>query len=104
MAFELRPSGPFDLAEARAFLAGFGPAGQAVGSDPGALLLAFAVDERPDALAAVRLTQAAPDAAVHAEVLHGEPGAAQVERILSLDHDGAAFAALGERDPVLGGL
>ncbi len=100
--FTLMPRGPFALAAARAFLASFGPAGQAVGEDPDALLLGFAVDGS-DAVAAVRLTQ--DDEGVHGEVLtDGAPAAAvarQAERILSLDRDGAPFAALAAADPVL---
>jgi DNA-3-methyladenine glycosylase II len=104
-AFAIAPRGPFALRRARDFLAAFGPAGQAVGPDPDALLLAFAVDGA-DEVAAVRVTQ--PDGAVHGELLTpaAEPArvARQVARLLSLDRDATGFAALGARDPVLGRL
>jgi DNA-3-methyladenine glycosylase II len=67
--------------------------------------LAFVVDGLREH-AGVLLTQL-PDGAVTAEIQTNAPIPAvrrQVERILSLDHDGDEWAALGVRDPVLGGL
>lgn len=97
----LAPRGPFDLGQAIGF--GFGPT--AAGTDD-VLRLAFAADTTGAALG-VELRQAERDGPVAALVRgDGEPGAvaAQLARILSLDADGEAWAALGERDAVLGGL
>jgi DNA-3-methyladenine glycosylase II len=106
-SFTLEPRGPFSLAEARRFLASFGPAGQSVGPEPDALVLAFAPDGA-DAVVAVRVTQAEPDGVVHGEPVAGDvaaPGlAAQVARILSLDRDATGWAELGQRDGVLGAI
>ncbi len=102
---EIHPRGPFDLATARDFAGGF-PAG--IGSRAaadGSILLVFPVEGRPDS-AAVQLRQDEDG------VLRGSAfGAAdldavtrQAARSLSLDHDGAGWAAVGERDPVIGRL
>jgi len=70
--------------------------------------LAFAVDGGRG-YAGVVLRQPRADAVVSVE-LHLREGAdpervlGQAARILSLDHDGEAFAAVGERDRVLGAL
>jgi DNA-3-methyladenine glycosylase II len=98
--FELVPRGPFSLLEAAGF--GFGP------RDPeadGVMRLAFARDDFAGH-AGVVLTQDA-GGAVRGEV-HGDGDpdavAAQVARVLSLDADGEQWAAVGERDPVIGRL
>ncbi len=112
-SFELSPQGPFSLRAAAEF--GFGPnQGRPAASAParqGAvdpMRLAFAVDGGRGYAGAV-LTQTEPDGPVTVELtLRGgaEPTAAlaQVARIVSLDHDGAAFMRLGDDDPVLGAL
>jgi DNA-3-methyladenine glycosylase II len=70
--------------------------------------LAFLLDDLTTHVA-VTLRQAALDGPVRG-VLHADTPAdpeatrAQIARILSLDHDGRPFAALGERDPVLAPL
>ena len=70
--------------------------------------LAFAVDGGRG-YAGVVLRQPSPDGAVSVE-LHTSGGAEpervlrQTARIVSLDHDGVAFAELGSRDRVLGTL
>jgi DNA-3-methyladenine glycosylase II len=113
--FTLVPRGPFSLAASIRFLEGFTPARYS-GPDPadGVLELAFPVegswrtvgvrvrqdaaggeaDARP--VTAEIVSPAEPDDDLVAEV---RP---QVERILSLDVDGSGFAAVGERDPVVG--
>jgi DNA-3-methyladenine glycosylase II len=70
--------------------------------------LAFAVDGG-GGYAAATLRQPKPDGPVQVELTTSEgadPRVAvrQVTRILSLDHDGEAFLAVGERDPVIGAL
>ena len=104
---ELPVSGEFSLRAAAAF--GFGPT-EGVAPDSAEMLrLAFPVDGGRGYAGAV-LRQA--------EDLHGpvsveltlrdgapaEVALAQVARIVSLDHDGAGFLAVGEADPVLGEL
>jgi len=101
---ELAPRGPFSLAAAASF--GFGPTeGRAPGFD-GVLRYAFPLDGG-SGYAGVELRQSAMDALVSAEVQGGEDPAVvagQLERVLSLDHDGDAFLEVGQRDPVIGRL
>jgi DNA-3-methyladenine glycosylase II len=102
--FTIRPRGPFSLREAAMF--GFGP--RAEKHFDGIMRLAFCVDGYTEQVG-VELRQDT-GGAVHAVVLRAlETGTRddqavrdQVARVLSLDHDGAAFLALGDADPVLG--
>ncbi len=117
-SFTITPDGPFSLAEAATF--GFGQ--RAGGGWDGVMRLAFCLDGYAGQVAAeVRQDQAGTGqagtgqagtgqaGAVHCAV-HGPPGAdlgrvrRQVERVLSLDHDGREFSRVGERDPVIGRL
>jgi DNA-3-methyladenine glycosylase II len=106
--FILPVRGPFSLAASTRFLEGFAPAAfdAAAGQQ---LELAFPVDGTWQT-AGVRVRE-------HADGVEGEvvspaaPGRElleavrdQVARILSLDVDGAGFAAVGERDPVVAAL
>jgi DNA-3-methyladenine glycosylase II len=100
--FEIVPRGPFSLRAA----AGFGFGGS-IGAPPfdGAMRLAFAVDGF-DEHAGVLLRQR-PDGTVQGEVAGARDVDAvreQVARILSLDHDGDQWLAVGERDAVIGRL
>jgi len=104
--FTLMPRGAFSLAASIKFLEGFTPAAYTESADA-VLELAFPV-EGSWRTVGVRVRQ--DPAGVTAEIVSpGERGAelaaavrAQVERILSLDVDGSGFAAVGERDPVVG--
>jgi DNA-3-methyladenine glycosylase II len=102
-SFTIAPQGPFSLAAA----AGFGFAGS-LGAPPydGTLRLAFAVDGFAEH-AGVALTEQA-DGTIAGSVVQGAADVAavrrQVARILSLDHDGDAWAAVGDRDPVMARL
>jgi DNA-3-methyladenine glycosylase II len=103
---ELDTHGPFSLRAAAGF--GFGPDEGRPPPFDLAMRLAFPVDGG-SGYAGVVARQPAEDGPVELEIqLHGEATAdlvtRQVARILSLDHDGDAFLALGERDPVLGRL
>ena len=96
----LVPSGPFSLREAVRF--GFGQ--RDAGPDDTTLRLGFCLDGTYEPVG-VAVTQ--DDQVLH--LAHDGPadGAAvraQVARVLSVDVDGAPFAALGDRDPVLGRL
>jgi DNA-3-methyladenine glycosylase II len=106
-SFTITPRGPFSLTEAANF--GFG---QRDDDDfDGVLRLAFCLDGY-DGHAGVELRQDdAPDGAgpVHAVVQTAgradlDQVQRQVARALSLDHDGAQFLLVGERDPVIGRL
>ena len=104
--FAIDPRGPFSLQLAAGF--GFGPEeGKPQAAEP-VLRLAFLLDDLATHTA-VTLRQDAPDGPVHG-TLHpdatatAEATAAQVARILSLDHDATPYAALGARDPVLAPL
>lgn len=95
----------FSLSESRAFLTGFSPVANS--GDNVAIDLAFALDGDWEPVG-VRVTEAGNAIAI--EVIANPEGAANadiranVERILSLNHDGSAYAAIGERDPVVGRL
>ena len=113
--FTLVPRGPFSLAVSIRFLEGFTPASYSGAAD-GGLELAFPV-EGSWRTVGVRVRQDGGDAAgergagpVRAEIDSPDDAGGdlvaevqpQVERILSLDVDGSGFAAVGERDPVVG--
>jgi DNA-3-methyladenine glycosylase II len=103
---EIEIRGRFSLRAAAEF--GFGPN---QGSPPpydGAMRLAFPVDGGRGYAGAV-LRQPDPDGPLRVELTlrdgaELEPALAQVARVVSLDHDGAAFARVGETDPVIGAL
>ncbi len=100
-SFTIAPRGPFSLAAASSF--GFGQ--RDASPDDDVMRLAFAVDGfREHAGVIVRQID---DGVVHCEVEGaGELEAVrrQVERVLSLDHDGEAWLEVGRRDPVIGRL
>jgi DNA-3-methyladenine glycosylase II len=110
--FTMVPLGPFSLAASIRFLEGFTPARHSPGPAD-VLELAFPV-EGSWRTVGVRVRQDGPRATgtgpVTAEIVSpAHPGTElaaevrpQVERILSLDVDGSGFAAVGERDPVVG--
>ena len=99
--FTIEPRGPFSLALAASHV--FGP------REPAPVVplmrLAFCVDGFRE-LAGVVLTEG-PAGSVVGEV-HGATDVAavrdQVARIVSLDHDGRGWPAVGERDPLIGRL
>jgi DNA-3-methyladenine glycosylase II len=99
-AIELTPTGPFELRRMAGF--GFGPeTGRREPSEP-VMRLAFCLDDlRGHAGVVLRQDE---DGLVRGALQgDGEHGAvkAQLERILSLDHDGEAWLAVGERDSVI---
>jgi len=105
MAFMLHPRGAFSLAAAATFAEGF--PGTEVDRPEDEVRFAWAVD---DDWRTVDVTVRQNGNAVRGELAGGPPSALaraarrDVERILCLDVDGSGFAALGERDPVLGAL
>ena len=104
--FDVPYSGPFSLRAA----AGFGFAAQ-IGAPAfdGAMRLAFVTDDLRQQVAVV-LRQDEQAAVLHGEAQCEDAGLdvdavrMQVARILSLDHDGLAWTAVGKRDPVIGRL
>ena len=99
-AFTIVPEGPFSLREAATF--GFGQRLETAWD--GVMRLAFCVDGYAEQ-AGVEVRQ--DERGVHCDV----SGAAdidavrrQIARVLSLDYDGAAFARIGDRDPVIARL
>jgi DNA-3-methyladenine glycosylase II len=104
--------GPFSLRAAAEF--GFGPTEGRTPAFDGAMRLAFPLDSG-EGYAGAALTQPDDDGplAVALALRHGldvdpdtaaEAALIQISRVLSLDHDGTAFARVGERDPVIGAL
>jgi DNA-3-methyladenine glycosylase II len=98
--FTVEPRGPFTLASAARFIAGWPPAHDA-GAAGDEVRLAFLVDDWSGP-AGVVLRQR--DGVVHGEVDAANQARAweQALRVVSLDHDGRGYAAVGERDPVVG--
>jgi DNA-3-methyladenine glycosylase II len=103
---EITPRGPFSLQAAAEF--GFGPnSGRTLRYDD-AMRLAFPVDGGRGYAGAI-LRQPEPDGPVEIELTLTEgadpdAAAAQVARVVSLDHDGEEFMRVGERDPVIAEL
>src|SRR5918912_1109417 len=104
----IEPRGPFSVASEARFIAGWPPAARpgaaAAGSE---VRLGFLVDDwsghagvvlRQDGDGPVRLT------IEHSTAADDERAIAQAARIVSLDHDGEGYAALGARDEVVGQL
>jgi DNA-3-methyladenine glycosylase II len=105
--FVLEPRGPFTLASAARFIAGWAPANRPPDSGGEEVRLAFLCDDFSGD-AAVLLRQGA-DGMVHGAITGGGAAdadrvTAQAARVVSLDHDGRGYAALGERDAVIGRL
>ncbi len=102
--FTITPRGPFSLAASAAFLNNFAPAAHKAATTTNHLHLAF-VASGSDHAVAVCLSQ--EDNTVVGEMF-GEADTTvvreQVERILSIDVDGSAFAAIGEHDPVVASM
>jgi DNA-3-methyladenine glycosylase II len=117
-SFTLEPKGPFSLAASIRFLEGFEPAAFAPGTG---------AESKMEADARVRLDCAFPlegswqtvgvsveqvGEVVRGRLFAGRPlrreelsaARQQVERILSLDVDGSAYASVGDHDPVVAGL
>jgi DNA-3-methyladenine glycosylase II len=102
----IKPLGRFSLRAAAAF--GFGPTEGRPPSFDGAMRLAFCVDGG-DGYAGAVLRQREDDGPVGVELTLRDGAApeaalAQVARTVSLDHDGTAFAQVGDHDPVIGAL
>ena len=103
-AFTIEPVGPFSLAAAQDFAGGF-PAGIGAHGTATGLLMTFPVEGWRES-AAVDVWQTA-DGVVHGEAMGSDDLATitrQAARSLSLDHDGGGWAAVGQRDPVLGAI
>jgi DNA-3-methyladenine glycosylase II len=96
----LEPRGPFSLAAAARFIAGWPPAPDRASADD-EVRLAFLVDDWSGP-AEVVLRQDGDG--VHAEVAADNEARAlaQAARVVSLDHDGTGYPAVGERDAVVG--
>jgi DNA-3-methyladenine glycosylase II len=110
MSFTIEPRGPFSLAAAgdfaRGFTSGVGSHENVQGSrGTDAIVMAFPLEGR-GASAAAEVWQT-NDGSVHVEFAgtsNAEAVRTQIERCLSLDHDGAGWPAVGDRDPVIGRL
>jgi DNA-3-methyladenine glycosylase II len=102
-SFTITPDGPFSLTAAAAF--GFGPNTGRPKSAGAEMRLAFVTDDMRHH-AAVHLTERRDGAVTAAIESDADQDAVlrQVLRILSLDHPGGPWAAIGERDPVIGAL
>ena len=100
--FELEAPYGFSLAAAADFYAGFAPMGGTARQAERRLQLAFRLDHTFEAVSATLSQQGS---ALRVE-FEGTTNVArlslQLTRMLGLDVDGRAWAAVGERDPVLG--
>lgn len=95
--FQIVPNGPFSLDQANNFEFGHREA------ETGAMVMAFAADGSHEPVGVV-LRQAAENGPVEVQVEGSVPEERvrrQVERILSLDHDGTAWAKVAASDPPL---
>jgi DNA-3-methyladenine glycosylase II len=104
--FAIAPKGPFSLAAAQDFAGGFA-AGIGGGSvDSASIVMSFPVEDT-NGSAAVELRQEAGGQLIGRTDAGAELVVAvmrQAARSLSVDHDGTAWPAVGERDPVIGQL
>jgi DNA-3-methyladenine glycosylase II len=96
----LEPRGPFSLAAAGRFLAEFPPADHTGVEPDGTVRLGFVRDDF-SGVAKVTLRQAREDGPVEVEINADGDVGPQLERILGLEHDGDAFVAVLDGDPVL---
>jgi DNA-3-methyladenine glycosylase II len=94
----LEPQGPFTLASAARFVAGWPPGKAQVGDDE--VRLHFLVDDwSGPARVVLRQEDTVVTGIVEAD---NEPRAIeQAKRIVSLDHDGTGYPEVGERDPIV---
>ena len=102
--FELEAPFGYSLAAAADFYAGFAPMGGTARSLEGRLQLAFRLDQTFEAVA-VTLSQRG--ARLLVEVVGTGDRARvtqQLDRMLGLDVDGKGWAAVGERDPIMGAV
>jgi DNA-3-methyladenine glycosylase II len=106
--FSIKPRGPFALASAARFIAGWSPTNKGDREpDEGVVRLGFLVDDWSGDVGVVLRQDR--DGTVRGEIVESTAAdsgriRAQAARILSLDHDATGYAALGERDPVVGEL
>jgi DNA-3-methyladenine glycosylase II len=96
----LEPRGPFSLAAAGRFLAEFPPAHHTGVEPDGTVRLGFVRDDF-SGVAKVALRQPDEDGPVDVGGDGDGDVAHQLERILGLEHDGDAFVAMLDGDPVL---
>src|SRR4051812_35749740 len=100
--FSITPTGPFELQAAVRFESGW--EGGAFGGDERSVNLAFALD---DFSGHARVTVKQNGSVIEGRVTgtdRVQVAAGQTARIFSIDVDGRGFPAVGERDPVIGGL
>jgi DNA-3-methyladenine glycosylase II len=97
----LQPKGPFTLASAARFVAGWPPGKAQTGDDE--VRLHFLVDDWSGP-ARVVLTQRGDTVHGTVEADNQQRAIEQAARIVSLDHDGTAYPEVGERDPIAGEL
>ncbi|MGC3995722.1 MAG: hypothetical protein QM779_16655 [Propionicimonas sp.] len=101
---QLPTRGPFSLRE----LALFGFGHRAESDFDGVMRLAFCLDDDFATPVAAAVTQSGEELSVRFQGVDDDAGveaaAAQVARVLSVDHDGLAFLEVGRRDPVIGRL
>lgn len=101
MDFVLPTRGPFSLAD----LATLGFGHNTVEQFDGVMRMAFCVDGGYEHHVGVAVRQDGDELHCSVQGSAGKaPVAAQVARVLSVDHDGDAFAEVGRRDPVIGKL
>ena len=101
---QLRARGPYSFAASSRFLEGFAPASHEGAGEDGHLHLAFCVEhEWTPVGVCLREGTSGVAATIYGEA-DRKTAREQLARIFSLDVDGSQFAAVGERDPVIGRL
>lgn len=103
-SFELEAPFGFSLAAAADFYAGFAPMGGAARQAGARLQLALRLDETFEAVVATLLQDGARVRVEVEGTARVDLLTAQLTRMLGLDADGRAWAAVGEVDPVLGAV
>jgi DNA-3-methyladenine glycosylase II len=103
---EITPRGPFSLAAAQDFAAGFAPGIGGGGAGTLSIAMSFPL-EGTDRSAAVEISQREDGVLVgrsDADAVDLPAITRQAARSLSVDHDGTDWPAVGQRDPVIGRL
>ncbi|HTJ83515.1 MAG TPA: hypothetical protein VL400_17465 [Polyangiaceae bacterium] len=102
--FEITPRGRFSLSASASFLCGFTPASGSACRADGGMTFGFGLDGTFEPVGVRVREEGGRVVGVAVGSSDADAVAAQVARILSLDHDGEGWLDVGRRDPVMGSL